>query len=211
MDFDLRPMQLDDWDQVAQLIYSGTNHWYQSHGKSPIFTNGPQSTRLFCEVYEDLDPGCCILAVEQETNQIAGSCFYHARDSHVSLGIMNVHPDHFGKKIAGRLLRFVIDVAASQRKPVRLVSSALNLDSFSLYTRAGFVPQTAYQDMYLPVPEYGLGFDFPGTARVRDATLDDVLPIVAPGDRDPRCLTSSGLSVLYRKQTGDLACLGAGK
>ena len=179
MDFELRPMSNDQWDEVAELICVGTNHWYQSHGMPAIFTKGPHSTRLFCEVYEALDPGCCILAIDSTSNRVAGSCFYHPRETHVSLGIMNVHPDYFGAKIAGRLLKFIIDFAETQRKPVRLVSSALNLDSFSLYTKAGFVPRAAYQDMYLPVPEAGLPLDAPGADRVRDATLDDVPAMVA--------------------------------
>ena len=63
---------------------------------------------------------------------------------------MNVHPNHFGRSVAGRLLRHIIEVADAKQQPLRLVSSAMNLDSFSLYTRAGFVPQAAYQDMILP-------------------------------------------------------------
>jgi hypothetical protein len=31
-----------------------------------------------------------------------GSCYYRARETHVSLGIMNVHPNHFGKGVARR-------------------------------------------------------------------------------------------------------------
>ena len=170
----LRPMEARDWDEVAELICLGTNHWYQTHGMGPIFVNGPQSARLFCEVYEALDPGCCILAVNQDSGKIAGSCFYHPRPTHVSLGIMNVHPNYFGASVARRLLSFIIEFADQADKPVRLVSSALNLDSFSLYNRAGFVPRSAFQDMYLKIPPSGLSFDPPGLDNVRAATLDDV-------------------------------------
>ena len=55
----------------------------------------------------------------------------------------------------------------------------MNLDSYSLYTRAGFVPRTAYQDMFLAVPEDGLPQTPAGARRVRPATLDDVPPMAA--------------------------------
>src|SRR5260221_5723156 len=69
---------------------------------------------------------------------------------------MNSDPNYYGQHDAGRLLKFITDFADREKKPVRLVSSAMNLDSFSLYTRAGFVPRMAYQDMYIPVPAEGL-------------------------------------------------------
>jgi hypothetical protein len=55
----------------------------------------------------------------------------------------------------------------------------MNLDSFSLYTRAGFVPQVAFQDMYLAVPPSGLPGGLADTRGVRDATADDIPDIVA--------------------------------
>ncbi len=154
-DYALRAMQDQDWDRVSGLIFSSTNAWYESHGRPPIFTGDPAATRLFCEVYESLDPGCCILAECKKTREIAGSCFYHPRPIHVSLGIMNVHPEHFGKGIARQLLNHVIEFADGTGKPIRLVSSAMNLDSYSLYNRAGFVPRTTFQDMLVSVPEDG--------------------------------------------------------
>ena len=173
-DIHLRPMERKDWPEVADLIHVSTNYWYQRSGKPPIFTCRTVHTQLFCKVYEDLDPGCCILAQSQETGRIAGSCFYHPRPTHVSLGIMNVHPNYFGQHIAARLLKFITDFADQQKKPVRLVSSAMNLDSFSLYTRAGFTPRQAFADMYLPVPKEGLNHRTPAMLRVRQATLAEV-------------------------------------
>jgi GNAT superfamily N-acetyltransferase len=179
----LRPMERADWPAVAELIYAGTNHWYQSSGKGPIFSGGPGVAELFCEVYEDLDPGCCILAENARTGRLMGSCFYHPRQTHVSLGIMNAHPAYFGQGVARRLLRHITDLADAQSKPVRLVSSAMNLDSFSLYTRAGFVPRAAYQDALVAVPPGGVR-DLSGVraidlTRARPATLEDVPAIVA--------------------------------
>lgn len=174
----LRQMTDADWSAVADLICVSTNYWYQVNRGFPIFANGPESVRLFCEVYEKLDAGCCILAEDEATGMLMGSCFYHPRSTHVSLGIMNVHPNYFGKGVARSLLTFITDFADRENKPVRLVSSAMNLDSFSLYTRAGFVPRQAFQDMMVSVPEEGLDFDIAGKDCVREATLDDVPDIV---------------------------------
>ena len=177
----IRPMERGDQDAVAALVHDSTNRWYESHGHAPIFRGGPGSTLLFCEVYEALDPGCCALAIDGESGELLGSCFWRRRPTHVSLGIMNVSPAHFGRSVAGALLAFVCDIADQAGLPLRLVSSAQNLDSFSLYTRAGFTPRALYQDMLLPLPEGPHGLSAPGRERVRDATADDLAAIVELG------------------------------
>jgi GNAT superfamily N-acetyltransferase len=177
----LRAMRGDEWDRVAELICHSTNRWYQAGNKPAIFPHGPSSCRLFCEVYEDLDPGCCIVAEDVASGQLLGSCFYHPRETHVSLGIMNAHPDSFGRGVAGKLLQAIIAEADRQQKPVRLVSSAMNLDSFSLYNRNGFVPRKVFQDMFVPSANK-LPAAVEGSERVRAATTVDVPAIVALED-----------------------------
>ena len=176
--FEIRPMTEADWNEVAELICLSTNYWYEANGKSRIFGCDPAEVQLFCQVYEDLDPGCCLVASHRETGRIIGSCFYHPRKTHVSLGIMNVHPNHFGAKVAGALLKEIIGISESRNLPVRLVSSAMNLDSFSLYTRQGFRTIRSFQDMFVPVPESGLECEI-STENIRPATLDDVSQMVA--------------------------------
>ncbi|MDR0609768.1 MAG: hypothetical protein LBG58_06640 [Planctomycetaceae bacterium] len=51
-------------------------------------------------VYESLDPNCCVLVEEINSKRIAGSCFFHPRPRHVSLGILNTRPDFFGNGVA---------------------------------------------------------------------------------------------------------------
>ncbi len=174
MSITLRTMTRDDWPAVAELIHVSTNYWYETHHRFRIFVRPPRTTQLFCEVYEALDPGCCVLAVSDATGHLAGSCFFHPRPTHVSLGIMNVHPNYFGHRVGRQLLDYIIAFARSQQKPVRLVSSAMNLDSFSLYNKAGFVPRTAFQDMFMEVPATGLDVSCEGKENVRRATMDDV-------------------------------------
>ena len=140
MSFELRSMNAADREEVARLIFHSTNRYYQSIGRDAIFTGDELDTGVMIDVYDQLDPGQAIVAVDDSSQQVIGSCFVHPRETHVSLGIMNSHPDHFGRGVARALLAHIIGLAQEQDKPVRLVSSCLNLDSYSLYTRAGFVP-----------------------------------------------------------------------
>ncbi len=176
--YQLRPMTLDDRSEVADLICVSTNYWYRTRGGSDIFPAGPAATEVFFDVYQALDPGCGVVAEHRQTGRLMGSCFVHPRETHVSLGIMNVHPNYFGQGVARGLLQHITAFADRHQKPVRLVSSAMNLDSYSLYTRAGFVPRRAYQDMFLAVPEAGLNHR-PTLTGIRPATMADVPAIAA--------------------------------
>jgi GNAT superfamily N-acetyltransferase len=172
-------MNTADFPEVAELIYLSTNCWYVASGKPAIFTGDAQGCRVFCETYEMLDPGCCLLVENPVTGRIVGSCFYHPRPTHVSIGIVNVHPNYFGRGVARRMLDAVIGIAEQAGKPLRLVSSAMNLDSFSLYTRCGFIPRIAFQDMFIAVQKGGLTSPAPtGSERVRSATVADIPAIV---------------------------------
>jgi GNAT superfamily N-acetyltransferase len=176
--FTLRPMKKNEWSQVANLIYLSTNSWYEKNQGHRVFKGGPEVCELFCRVYEDLDPDCCLVAVHKGNGMIIGSCFYHPRETHVSLGIMNVHPNYFGDGIASMLLERIIGFSEAQGLPLRLVSSALNLASFSLYTQHGFSPFATFQDMTVAVPKKGLQLDEDDLdlplKNVREADLEDV-------------------------------------
>ena len=108
--------------------------------------------RLTADVYEALDPGCCLVALDQ-AGALAGSAFFHPRETHVGVGVVTVHPKDFGSGVGRALMDEILRIANG--KPLRLVSSAMNLDSFSLYTRLGFVPQIILQSMTLHVPADG--------------------------------------------------------
>ncbi len=176
----LRTMTADDRFEVADLIYASINTWYRLRGMPQIFRGGPKVTEVFYDVYNALEPGCAVVAEHTETGRLMGSCFYHPRKYHVALGIMNVHPNYFGEGVGRELLRYIIDFTDKNGyKALRLTQSALNLDSFSLYNKAGFVPRYAYQDMILDVPADGFNQSVPGSQQVRDATLDDVPAMAA--------------------------------
>ncbi|MEY0300305.1 GNAT family N-acetyltransferase [Providencia manganoxydans] len=175
MDLQLQIAQPTDRKAVAALIHDSTNQWYQQHGLGKIFPAGPESCELFIEVYHKLDDGYHWIA-RDEQDMIRGSCFFHPRETHLGLGIMNVHPDHFGKGIASRLLSKADELAGDL--PIRLLSSALNLDSYSLYRRAGFTPYAIYQDMVIPVPIEGTAFPRLTNGKIRDAQIEDLAAIM---------------------------------
>jgi GNAT superfamily N-acetyltransferase len=176
----LRRMDQRDRSEVAELICISTNYWYQARGNPPLFPAGPEATDIFYEVYETMDSGCGVVAENPRNGRLMGSCFYHPRPHHVSLGIMNVHPNYFGRGVARQLLQYIIDYAEQNGcQSLRLTQSAMNLDSFSLYTRAGFVPRCAYQDLLMSVPESGFAHQAQGEQHVRPATEEDLAAMAA--------------------------------
>jgi GNAT superfamily N-acetyltransferase len=176
----LRSITPDDRFEVADLIHASVNAWYQLRGLPRIFNGDPSLTTIFQDVYHAISPGCAMIAQSDTTGRIMGVCFYHPRQTHVGLGIMSVHPNYFRQGVGRALLQAVIDYADSNGYPsIRLTQSALNLDSFSLYNTAGFVPRCAYQDQFIPVPAHGLNVQIPGIDRVRDARLEDIPSLTA--------------------------------
>lgn len=173
----LRTMRPDDFDEVADLIFLSTNSWYQQNQGVQAFPGKPEDCRIFCEVYEDLDPEGGLVVVDEKRELLVGSCFVHPRETHVSLGILNVHPLAFGSGVAKKLLDEIREMATSRQLPLRLVSSALNLDSYSLYNRAGFIPIQTYQDMNLSVPARGIPEVEKDLPSVREADLVDLMSL----------------------------------
>ena len=177
------PLALADRDPISRLLHRALVHWYESRlGQGARFGDNHEPFALFPEVYEALDPGQCVTA-RTESGEIIGLCFSHERETHVAVGIVVTSPDAAGRGIAKRMMSLVLDKAQRLGKPARLVSSLMNLDSFSLYTRLEFVPGTIFQDLLITVPEGGMPAPAPtGVNRVRDAVLTDV-PRIADFER----------------------------
>ncbi len=178
----IRPMGPEDWSETAELIHVSLNYWYATRGPGPKLPGDPLHTQLHCKVNEDLDPGHCLLAVAP-SGRIAACCFHHPRPTHVTLGIMACQPNYFGSGAAKLLLDKIATFARDEGKPLRLVSSAMNLDSFSLYNRAGFSPHALFQDMYLEVPENGLAAPPVEGVTVRPGRPEDA-PAMAALERE---------------------------
>ncbi len=172
---ELRPMTMENRAEYAHMLHSSFNAWYSARGWSgDYFRCAETDAGIFLDVYEDLTPGNNIAAFDRDSGQLLGACFYHPRPHHMSFGIMSVHPDSFGRGVGKALTHYIIDLAKDRGLPLRLVGSAFNIDSFSLYNRAGFVPRESYNDMAIPVSEAYLAQAVPGLDHVREARLDDI-------------------------------------
>ncbi len=179
MSMEVRLLRSEEYDQAATLIYESLNQWYQKNRGFKLVTGPVESMLLFPRVYEALDPHCCVVVEDNSTGRLSGTCFFHPRPTHVSLGIMNVHPDYFGQGVGSMLLKYIIDIAEARHQSLRLVSSAMNLESFCLYNRYGFVPTIFFQDMTVRVPEKGFAIQCPEGKSIHRASFEDIPAMVA--------------------------------
>lgn len=177
--FIIRQKKESDNEGVAKLIMDSLNVWYRKNRGFESCVPSLEAASIYTRIYDALDPDCCVVAEDADTGQLAGSCFFHPRPTHVSLGIMTVSPEYFGRRVSSKILAYIVGVAERRNQTLRLVSSAMNLDSFSLYSKAGFVPRAMFHDVQVEVP--GEGFiERPTQGKtIRDAALDDVDAIVA--------------------------------
>ncbi len=172
----LRPLNGDDRGAYGEMVHAAFNAWYWRHGWGrDYFQCTPAEAAVFYDIYDDLTPGRSVAAVDPNTGRLAGACFFHPRERHVSLGIMSVHPSYAGRGVGRALVNAIVDFTdAGGYAALRLVSSAMNMNSFSLYNRSGLVPRQAYHDMVIGVPADGHAARHPVRDRVRPATLADV-------------------------------------
>ena len=139
------PLAATEHEAVAELLHRALVGWYETRlGQGSRFGDRSEPFRLIPKVYAALDPGEAIAAREANGGALLGVCFVHPRPTHLSVGIVAVAPEAQGRGIARGLLTRALARADELRVPARLVSSLLNLDSYSLYTRHGFVPEEVY-------------------------------------------------------------------
>lgn len=161
------------------MLYAAFNAWYWQHGwGKDYFQGGPEVVHIFHDIYERLTPGASVAAFHPETSRMMGACFYHPRPQHMSLGIMSVHPNYGGCGVGRALTRYITGLADRAGLPIRLVSSAMNVDSFSLYNQAGFVPRQVYHDMLIPISETAPPSTVPGLDIIRAGKETDVPAII---------------------------------
>lgn len=175
MSFALSALRPADHPAVADLLHRSLVSWYETRLRQGArFGSSPEPFGLIPEVYAALDPGEAIAARDASSGALLGVCFVHPRETHWSVGIVATAPEAAGRGVARAMMEEAIRRATAAGRPVRLVSSLLNLDSFSLYTRLGFVPGAMFQDLLLNVPAGGLGVPAPaGAERVRGARPDE--------------------------------------
>jgi GNAT superfamily N-acetyltransferase len=163
----------------AAMLKRSFNRWYWDHGwGQDYFKCNERELAIFWEIYRRISPGHCVVAVHPESDAMMGACFYHPREHHVTLGIMAVDPDYCGRGVGAKLVKHIVDFTESHGyAALRLVGSACNMNSFSLYNRAGFVPRVVHQDMLVPVSVEGMRQSVPLGDPVRDPVLGDVAGI----------------------------------
>lgn len=174
--FDLRPLADDDIPAYADMLFGAFNAWWWKHGLGRDFYEcRPIDTAVFYHIYNDMTPGKNIAAFHSETDRLMGACFYHPRETHVSLGIMAVHPNYVGNGVARAMVDYILGYTRdNDYSSCRLVNSAMNLDSFSLYNKAGFTPRQMFQDMIINVPEGGINQHVARENWVREARKEDI-------------------------------------
>jgi hypothetical protein len=184
MGFTLGRLQPEQFDEAAALIHASTNAWYLKNTGRVAFGCEPNGCRLFPDTYHALDAGQCITATDDATGKLIGTCYLHPRETHIGVGIVNTASDVASAGVASQMIREACAIADASGLPLRLVSSASNMDSYSLYHRQGFVARQIFQDMLLPVPEdtsvLTAGIE---TGSVRLATIFDV-PAIAALERE---------------------------
>lgn len=172
-------LSIEDHEAAARLIHQSLVHWYESKlNQGARFGDRHEPFMLFPEVYAALDPGEALAARDLSNGELLGVCFVHPRDTHIAVGIVATSPNAAGRGIARTMMELVAERARIANLPLRLVSSLMSLDSFSLYNRIGFVPHIIYQDMLLAVPDQGMTTPAPnGIERVRLARSDEAARI----------------------------------
>ena len=106
----IRQKHQSDNDAVAALIRDSLNVWYRKNRGFDAVVPSHEAASIYTRVYDALDPECCVVAEDVESGRLAGSCFYHPRPTHVSLGIMTVSPEYFGQKVSSKLLAAIVEL-----------------------------------------------------------------------------------------------------
>ncbi|MES2707392.1 MAG: GNAT family N-acetyltransferase [Verrucomicrobiota bacterium] len=156
--------------EAASVIHRSLAEYYERNlNQGGRFGQDWRPFLIFPELYEALDPGCAVTACGPG-GELLGICFYHPRETHISVGVVATGPASGGKGVARAMVSEVLRLADAAGLPARLVSSASNLDSFSLYTRLGFVPGQVFQDLQFPPGKLPPPAAVPG---IRPATAAD--------------------------------------
>ena len=135
MSITIRPMSPDDVDVVAPVITCAFNAVNARYGYPSEFPE-PNVSTLMSRYYLSQDPEGCLVA-EQDGN-ICGSVFARLRGDRVSIGPVTVDPACQAIGVGRRMMQAVFDLYPDAAS-FRLTQAAFNKESFSLYSKTGFV------------------------------------------------------------------------
>jgi GNAT superfamily N-acetyltransferase len=165
----------DDIDVVAPVIVRAFNTVNARYGYPSEFPE-PSASALMSRYYVTQDPEGCLVA--EWDGSICGSVFARRRGHHVSVGPVAVDPGSQGTGVGRRMMEAVFDLHPDAAS-FRLTQAAFNKESFSLYSKTGFVAAEPSLRLERPAAPVTPEEDEPG---VRLATADDA-PLVADLDR----------------------------
>lgn len=174
MSITIRTMTDDDVDVVAPVIVRAFNTVNARYGYPSEFPE-PQAAVLLSRYYLSQDPDGCLVALRD--GAVCGSIFARRRGDTVTVGPVTVDPACQGLGVGRRMMQAVFDLYPDAAS-FRLVQAAFNKESYSLYSRTGYVavePLLRLERPPAPPPEE----DDP---QVRRATADE-LQAVAGLDR----------------------------
>lgn len=175
MSISIRPMSPHDVDIVAAVIVRAFNTVNARYGYPSEFPE-PEPSVLMSRFYLAEDPDGCLVALRD--GAVCGSIFARHRGDTVSVGPVAVDPASQGIGVGRRMMQAVFDLYPDAAS-FRLVQAAFNKESYSLYSRTGFVavePLLRLERPPAPVmPEEG-------EPHVRRAAVEEA-PAIAELDR----------------------------
>jgi GNAT superfamily N-acetyltransferase len=171
----IRTMTAGDVDVVAPLMVLAFNTVNARYGYPSEFPE-PHAAVLLSRYYLGQDPDGCLVAMRD--GAVCGSIFARRRGDHVSVGPVSVDPACQGLGVGRRMMEAVFDLHPDAAS-FRLVQTAFNKESFSLYSRTGFVAVETMLRLDRPPVAVTPEEDEPS---VRPASAEE-LPAVADLDR----------------------------
>jgi GNAT superfamily N-acetyltransferase len=94
----------------VKLLHASLDVWHRTRLNVDRFGAEWEPFRLTVQVYEELDPGCCVVAMD-DSGALIGSAFFHPRETHVGVGVVTVHPAAFGRGVGRALMEEIIRAA----------------------------------------------------------------------------------------------------
>ncbi len=135
MSITIRPMLPDDIDVVAPVIARAFNAVNARYGYPSEFPE-PSVSTLMSRYYLSQDPEGCLVA--QRGGTICGSVFARRRGDRVAVGPVTVDPASQAIGVGRRMMEALFELFPDAAS-FRLSQAAFNKESFSLYSKTGFV------------------------------------------------------------------------
>lgn len=164
----IRDITAADADICGDICYAAFEHLTNHHNFASDFPDAETARAMISGFVAN--PGIYGVVAEVD-GEIVGSNFLDERSPIVGLGPITVTPGTQDRQAGRQLMSTMLDRAQEKGYPgIRLVQSAFNNRSLSLYTKLGF-------DLQVPLAVMqgdAISASIPGY-EVRSATLDDVL------------------------------------